>query len=140
MANWYIIKWHLVPGYISPLSWPSHHHLATILEVPQIGTQSWKVGMKGNGKYHKIEKRSPVPCRVMRFFLFERMANLVWHFKLYVEFLQVRVWDRFFQNLNPLISVISHFFKFKNLCTWFLDWVKFHVHDAHYPMLKIMWV
>jgi hypothetical protein len=42
--------------------------------------------------------------------------------------------------LNPLIPVWWHFFNFKILCTQFLNWVQFHVHTAHSPMLKIMWV
>jgi hypothetical protein len=38
---------------------------------------------------------------------------------------QVRVWARFFQNLNPSVPVLSHFLKSKNLQS--LDMVRFHV-------------
>ncbi len=61
-----------------------------------------------------------------------------WHFKIYVIVVQVRVWARFFQNLNPSVPVLSHFLKSKNLQS--LDMVRFHVPITHSPMLKIVWV
>jgi hypothetical protein len=65
---------------------------------------------------------------------------LFWHFKIYVTIPLVHVSARFFQNLNLSIPILAHFFKFKNLWTHFLNWVWFHVHITHSPMLKIMWV
>ncbi len=63
-----------------------------------------------------------------------------WHFKVYVMIIWAWVWAMFFQNLNPSVLVLSHFFKSKNLWTWFLNRVRFHVHITHSLMLKIMWV
>jgi hypothetical protein len=37
-----------------------------------------------------------------------------------------------------LLVTLSHFFKFKNLQTQFLNHVWFHVHTTHSLMLKIM--
>jgi hypothetical protein len=48
--------------------------------------------------------------------------------------LGTRVWAKFYQNLNPLILVLSHFFQIHEL----LDPI--HLHATYSPMLKTMWV
>jgi hypothetical protein len=76
-----------------------------------------------------------VESSVVRFFSFLREPPVrFWHLKIDATILFVRVWARLLQNLNPSVPVLSHFFKFKNLRTWF------HVHTTHSPMLNIMWV
>jgi hypothetical protein len=43
------------------------------------------------------------------------------------RFSGIWVWVMFFRNLNPLISILSHFFTFKNLQTRILNQFQFHV-------------
>ncbi len=56
-------------------------------------------------------------CCVVVFFLREPSISVL--FKICLEFLRVGVWAWFSQFLNSSISILAHFFKFKNFWTYF---------------------
>lgn len=46
------------------------------------------------------------------------------------------VWIEFFQILNPLVPILIHFFKLKNLWALLKNWVWFHVGTYTFPTTK----
>jgi hypothetical protein len=81
---------------------------------------------------------------VVWFFLLGEPRVPFWQFKiLYVTVLSLATgWSQVLPKFEPFSSgFIAIFFKFKNLWTQFwMEWVRFHVHTTHSPMLKIMWM